>query len=182
MFKVLRPIDLACLAIVTMGVSSGMTASLGASDPAGIIALTMGLTCPAARRLIAWRRGVEAIRMERGTLSAGVVICAMLPWMLLPVVHNLPWQAVARLTTLGVQLPTAVRWAGVVLTIVGVLRPMMETLRGTGRIRSSAYLETVGLFLATGSAFLGALAVSWVLARTGLASRPTTAQPVLARV
>jgi hypothetical protein len=172
MFKVLRPVDLAVLGMITMGVGSGLTASLGLSDPASVIALTMGLTCPAARRLIAWRRGVEAVRMQ--TVSAPVVACAMLPWMLLPVVHNMPWEQVSHLTTLGIAVPSPVKWAGVVLTMFGVLRPMMETLRGTGRIRSSAYLETVGLFVSTGSGFLAMLAVSWVLARTGLEAQHVT--------
>lgn len=179
MFKVLRPVDLAVLGMITMGVGSGLTVSLGVSDAPAIIALTMGLTCPAARRLIAWRRGAEAVRTGPATVSNAVVACAMLPWMLLPVVHNMPWPEVSRLTALGVTLPAVVRWAGVVLTIVGVLRPMMETLKGTGRIRSSAYLETAGLFLATGSAFLGALAVSWLIARSELTGRPVS-EPVVA--
>jgi hypothetical protein len=166
MFKVLRPLDIACVGIVTMAASTSVTNSLGLSDAASVIALTMGLTCPAARRLIAWRRGVEAIRIGTGTVSTGVVVCAMLPWMLLPMMDHMPWESVASLATMRVALPEMVRWAGVALTIIGVLRPMLATLRGTGRIRSTAYVETLGLFVATGSAFLGVLAVAWIVAQS----------------
>jgi hypothetical protein len=187
MFKVLRPIDLAVVGIVTMVASTSITASLGLSDSASIIALTMGLTCPAARRLIAWRRGVEAIRMGAGSLSTGVVICAMVPWLVLPVMHQIPWEPIARLATTHAPLPALVTWAGVALTIAGVLRPMLETLRGTGRIRSSAYLETAGLFLATGSAFIGALAVAWMITQLTRTKRdrlapviPASSNPICA--
>ena len=162
MFRTLRPIDLVGLAIITMAASTGVTAWLGLSDTPSIIALTMGLTCPAARRLIAWRRGAEAIRFGTDRGSTAVMLFAMLPWLLLPTLGLMPWQAVSGLATTHVELPLLLRWAGAVLTIVGVLRPMMATLRGTGRIRSSAYVETVGLFLATGSLFLGILAVAWL--------------------
>lgn len=163
MFRLLKPIDLACIGIVTMAVSTGVTGWLGLSDTPSIVALTMGLACPAARRLIGWRRGVEAVRFGGDGASKAVILFAMLPWLVLPTLRNMPWQVVSSLATLHVELPMVVRWAGVVLTIVGVLRPMAATLRGTGRIRSTAYVETVGLFVATGSAFLGLLAASWLL-------------------
>jgi hypothetical protein len=166
MFRTLRPLDLACIGIITMAASTGVSAWLGLSDTASIIALTMGLTCPAARRLIAWRRGAQPTRFE-GSLSArAFVVFAMLPWIVLPGLRLMPWQAVASLATMRVELPEVVRWAGVALTIAGVLRPMAATLRGTGRIRSAAYVETVGLFLATGNVFLGTLAASWLLVQT----------------
>jgi hypothetical protein len=95
--------------------------------------------------------------------------------MLLPMMDHMPWESVAALATMRVELPEAVRWAGVVLTIIGVLRPMFATLRGTGRIRSTAYFETAGLFLATGSAFLGALALAWIVARSTTAGAPIQA-------
>jgi hypothetical protein len=180
MFKVLRPLDIACVGIVTMAASTSVTNSLGLSDAASVIALTMGLTCPAARRLIAWRRGVEAIRIGTGTVSTGVVVCAMLPWMLLPIMDHMPWESVASLATMRVALPEMVRWAGVALTIIGVLRPMLATLRGTGRIRSTAYVETLGLFVATGSAFVGVLAVAWIVARSSTAGTLDAGRPELA--
>src|SRR6478672_10175190 len=141
MFRTLRTVDLAVITIVTMVASTGVTAWLGLKDTPAVIALTMGLACPAARRMIAWRRGVEAVQLgtERG--ATAVLLLAMM----------------------RADLPLVVRWVGVVLTMIGVLRPMAETLRGTGRIRSSAYIESVGLFIATGSAFLGVLAMAWLI-------------------
>jgi hypothetical protein len=163
MFRILRPVDLIGVGIVTMAASTGVSAWLGLSDTASIVALTMGLSCPAARRLIAWRRGAEPLRFGGDRSSTAVMLFAMLPWLVLPALRTLPWQAIAGLATLRVELPLVVRWAGVVLTIAGVLRPMAATLRGTGRIRSAAYVETVGLFVATGSVFLGVLAGGWLL-------------------
>lgn len=163
MFRTLRIVDLAVITIVTMVASTGVTAWLGLKDTSAVIALTMGLACPAARRMIAWRRGVAAVQLgtERG--ATAVLLLAMLPWMIVPALGIMPWHAVSSLATLRVDLPVVVRWVGVVLTMIGVLRPMAETLRGTGRIRSSAYIESVGLFVATGSAFLGVLAAAWLL-------------------
>jgi len=164
MFRTLRPADLAVMVIVTMVASTGVTSWLGVSDTPAVIALTMGLACPAARRLIAWRRGVAPVRLGGESGSTAVLLAAMLPWMILPALHIMPWHAVASLPTMKADFPLFVRWAGAVLTMVGVLRPMMQTLRGTGRIRSSAYVETLGLFIATGNVFLGTLAAAWLLA------------------
>jgi hypothetical protein len=179
MFRILRPVDLACILLVTMAASNGVATWLGLSDTLSIIALTMGLACPAARRLIAWRRGVEPIRFDGGRASTILILCAMLPWLIVPALRTMPWQSIAGLATARVELPLAIRWAGVVLTMIGVLRPMMETLRGTGRIRSTAYIETVGLFVATGNVFLATLAAGWLIseARKGgsaLLDRPAT--------
>lgn len=163
MFRTLRPIDLACIAIVTMAASTGVSAWLGLSDTTSIVALTMGLACPGARRLIAWRRGTPAIRFGGDRTSTILMLSAMLPWLVLPALRTLPWPAVSALATVHVELPQTIRWAGVALTMVGVLRPMMATLRGTGRIRSEAHVETVGLFVATGSIFLAVLAAGWLM-------------------
>ena len=183
MFRTLRPVDLAVLGIVTMVASTGVTGWLGLSDTPAVIALTMGLACPAARRMIAWRRGVEPLRLGNGQLSMSVLLFAMMPWLLLPELRTAPWHVAASLATARLELPLAVRWVGVVLTIVGVLRPMAATLRGTGRIRSTAYIETVGLFIATGSAFLGVLAAAWLMLEargvgaSAFRDRSTTPQP-----
>lgn len=163
MFRILRPIDLASLGIITMATSTGVSAWLGLTETPAIVALTMGLTCPAARRLIAWRRGAEPLRFGGDRASTAVIMFAMLPWLVLPALRAMPWQAVAGIATMHVDLPLTLRWAGVVLTIAGVLEPMAATVHGTGRIRSTAYMETVGLFVATGSVFVGMLAASWVL-------------------
>ena len=163
MFRTLRPLDLATLMIVTMAASTGVPAWLGLNDTLSIVALTMGLACPAARRLIAWRRGAEPIRFGTDRTSTTLILFAMLPWLIVPGLAHMPWKAVAGLATMHVELPIAVRWMGVLLAIAGVLRPMAQTVRGTGRIRSAAYVETIGLFLATGSVFLGTLAASWLL-------------------
>jgi hypothetical protein len=163
MFRTLRPIDLAALGLVTMVASTGVTAWLGLTEPPAVIAVTMGLACPAARRMIAWRRGAVPIRFGAGGASMPVILLAMLPWLLLPALRVLPWQAVASLATFKADLPALVRWGGVVLTVAGVLRPMAATLRGSSRIRSTAYVETIGLFAATGSAFVGALAAAWIM-------------------
>jgi len=163
MFRTLRPVDLAVLVIVTMVASTGVTGWLGLSDTPSVIALTMGLACPAARRMIAWRRGIEPLRLGDGHLSTRVLLFAMMPWLLLPELRTAPWHVVASLATARLELPLAVRWLGVILTIVGVLRPMAATLRGTGRIRSTAYIETIGLFVATGNVFLGTLAAAWLM-------------------
>ncbi len=163
MFRTLRPIDLATLTLVTMVASTGVPAWLGTTDTLSVVALTMGLACPAARRLIAWRRGAEPIRFGKDGTSRTLIMFAMLPWLIVPGLAHMPWKMVAGLATMHLELPLAVRWIGVVLAIAGVLRPMAETVRGTGRIRSSAYVETIGLFLASGSVFLGALAASWLL-------------------
>jgi hypothetical protein len=170
--------DLAVIGIVTMVASISVPGWLGLKDTPAVIALTMGLACPAARRMIASRRGVEPLRLGSGQLSTPMMLMAMLPWVVLPALHTFPWHAISSLATARVELPLAVRWAGVVLTIIGVLRPMMETLRGTGRIRSTAYVETIGLFVATGNVFLATLAAGWLFseARRGAASldRPAT--------
>jgi len=186
MFRTLRLVDLVVITIVTMVASTGVTAWLGLSDTPAVIALTMGLACPAARRMIAWRRGVEPLRLGNGQLSMGVLLFAMTPWLLLPELRTAPWHVVASLATARFELPLAVRWVGVVLTMIGVMRPMAETLRGTGRIRSSAYIESLGLFIATGSAFLGVLAAAWLiveargLQRFAFRDRSTAVEPALA--
>jgi hypothetical protein len=166
MFRTLRLMDLAVIGVVTMVASIGIPAWLGVKDTPAVIALTMGLACPAARRMIAWRRGVEPLRFGSEQAPISLVLFAMLPWLVLPSLHHAPWHTIASLGTQHVNLPLVIRWMGVVLTIVGVLRPMFATLRGTGRIRSTAYMETAGLFLATGSGFLGVLALSWLLMRS----------------
>ena len=61
---------------------------------------------------------------------------------------------------------------------------MARSLRGTGRIRSAAPVETFGLFLATGNLFLGTLAAAWTLANLATtmpaARREAPAEPALA--
>jgi hypothetical protein len=173
MFRTLRVMDLAVIGVVTMVASVGIPGWLGVKDTPAVIALTMGMACPAARRMIAWRRGAEPLRFGSEQAPTPLILLAMIPWVLLPALHHMPWHAVATLGTLRVDLPPAVRWAGVVLTVVGVLRPMAATLRGTGRIRSAAYVETVGLFIATGSIFIGTIAFSWLLLRARLAVEHT---------
>jgi hypothetical protein len=184
MFKTLKPIDLATLGLVTVVASTGVPAWLGLQDRLSIAALTMGLACPAARRLIAWRRGAEPLRFGTGRGSTGLVLLAMLPWVVLPGLRVLPWEAVASIGTARLDLPMAVRIAGVVFAVGGVLLPMVGSLRGTDRIRSAAPVETFGLFLATGNLFLGALAVAWTLANLATtmpaARRSAQAGPVLA--
>jgi hypothetical protein len=184
MFRTLRVMDLAVIGIVTMVASVGIPGWLGVKDMPAVIALTMGMACPAARRMIAWRRGAEPLRFGSEQAPMPLILLAMIPWVLLPSLHHMPWHAVATLGALRVDLPPAIRWAGVVLTIAGVLRPMAATLRGTSRIRSSAYIETAGLFLATGSFFLGTLATAWlVLEMRGLgASRRPAANAFEPRV
>ena len=60
-------------------------------------------------------------------------------------------------------LPAGVRWLGVALTIVGVLWPMAVSLRGTGKIRSVAHVETAGPVFAKGNLFLGVLESAWLI-------------------
>src|SRR4051812_2445649 len=95
MFRTLRPADLAVMTIVTMVASGSVTNWLGLSDTPAVIALTMGLACPAARRLIAWRRGVAPVRLGGESGSRAVLLAAMLPWTILPALHFVPWQAVS---------------------------------------------------------------------------------------
>lgn len=181
MFRTLRPIDLATLMLVTMVASTAVPAWLGLTDTLSIVALTMGLACPAARRLIAWRRGAEPIRFGSDRGSSALILFAMLPWLVVPGLGHLPWKAVAGIATMHVELPLAVRWIGVVLAIAGVLRPMAETVRGTGRIRSTAYVEMIGLFLASGSVFLGTLAASWLLLQARTLSQAAVVEQPIAR-
>lgn len=164
MFKTLKPIDLATLGLVTVVASTGVPAWLGLQDRLSITALTMGLACPAARRLIAWRRGAEPLRVGTSRVSTGMVLLAMLPWVVLPGLRVLPWQSIAGVGTARLDLPTAVRILGTAIAVGGVLLPMFRSLRGTERIRSAAPVETFGLFLATGNLFLGTLAAAWTLA------------------
>lgn len=163
MFRTLRLGDLAALTLVTFVASTGVPAWLGLHDRLSIAALTMGLACPAARRMIAWRRGAEPIRFGAGGASTPVLLAAMLPWMIVPTLHAIPGASLAGLATTQVPLPLALRVAGLLMAIAGVLRPMASALNGTGRIRSAAYVETAGLFLATGNVFLGSLAAGWLL-------------------
>lgn len=162
-FRTLGFKDLAALTLVTFVASTGVPAWLGLHDRLSVAALTMGLACPAARRLIAWRRGAEPIRFGANGASSPVLLAAMLPWIIIPGLRTLPWAAVSSLATAQVPLPLFVRVAGTAIAIVGVLRPMVHALNGTTRIRSAAYVETVGLFLATGNIFLGTLAAAWLL-------------------
>jgi hypothetical protein len=174
MFRTLRVMDLAVIGIVTMVASIGIPGWLGVKDMPAVIALTMGMACPAARRMIAWRRGAEPLRFGSEQAPMPLILLAMIPWVLLPSLHHMPWHAVATVGTLRMDLPLAIRWAGVALTIIGVLRPMAATVRGTGRIRSTAYIETVGLFASTGSGFVGVIALSWLFlkGRVALKSIP----------
>lgn len=177
MFRTLRPVDLATLVLVTMVASTGVPALLGLTDTLSLVALTMGLSCPAARRLIAWRRGAAPIRFGTDG-STALIVFAMVPWLVLPMLTQLPWTSVSTLAVTRVEMPLAIRWAGVVLAIAGVLRPMAETMRGTGRVRSSAYVETLGLFLASGNMFLGVLAASWLLLNARAVRLSPAAQPI----
>ena len=171
MFRTLRPLDLASLVLVMVMASTGVTSWLGLTDRLSVIALTMGLTCPAARRLIAWRRGAEPLRLGNAPSSTALILLAMLPWIVIPGLRTMPWTAVAELATLRIELPFWIRVGGTVLAIAGVLKPMLSALRGTDRIRSSAHIETVGLFIATGSVVLFVMAAAW-LALTATAAVP----------
>lgn len=183
MFKTLKPIDLATLALVTVVASTGVPAWLGLNDRLSIAALTMGLACPAARRMIAWRRGAEPLRLGTDRTSTALVLAAMLPWIVIPGLRTMPWASLASLATAHIDLPMAVRVAGFLIAVAGVVQPMALAYTGAERIRSSAYIETAGLFLASGNLLLGILAAAWLLvsARTAqtLGGR-TVEQPALA--
>jgi hypothetical protein len=178
MFRTLRPLDLAALGIVTFAAATGVPAWLGLTDRISVAALTLGLACPAARCLIAWRRGAEPVRFGTDRASNLVMVAAMLPWLIIPGLHNLPWTSVAAIATTRIELPLPMRVAGVLIAIAGVLWPMVQSATGTARIRSSAYIETAGLFLASGNILLGGLAAAWLLARAStpvLVRTPATA-------
>ena len=57
----------------------------------------------------------------------------MLPWIVIPGLRSMPWASVASLATAHVDLPMAVRVAGFLIAVAGVVQPMALAYTGAER-------------------------------------------------
>lgn len=181
MLKSLRAGDWVVLLLVVLGV--GSTAHyVGITNPTVIAMLSIGWTCPAARQLVAWRRGDAPMRRisPDDLATMPVLLFGAAPWAILPLMQALNPSS----PLLSIPVLPAVRLLGAVLIVIGILRPLWtratQTLRPTPGANadhlfdgSTSVFEAIGLLLLMGSAFFAVLAFGvWVTAP--LARRLTT--------
>src|SRR5262249_5664531 len=135
--KALRPTDgvvlvMAALAIVTLAQKFGVT------DPAAIVLLSIGWTCPAANRLIAWRRGQDSGRQTTLENPAGAILWLLVgaaPWVLLPVFQEIHPMSIAA----AGDSVSWVRFAGIGLTLSGAATPLVSGWLVHQRLRSKVW-------------------------------------------
>ena len=168
-FRTLRAADLIVLVIILLGASTACPEIFAMRDPVTMFALVMGRTCPAARRLMSWRRQGASERRWQPKSDAetmALVTLGFAPWLLVPVVIHL--HDTALLAPLG--FPTGLRWSGAFLTLCGVLRSIWWAGARADSGITSGVIEGIGLFVVSASPLIG------VLAAGGLASRLSTAR------
>ena len=120
--KVLRATDLVVLAIAALAIVT-TARKFGVTDPVAIVMLSVGWTCPAASRLIAWRLGHHAgrqMQLDDPLRAAAVLMVGAAPWLLLPVIQEI--HPVSFLTTVD-SVPW-IRMAGAGFAMGGVLGPV----------------------------------------------------------
>jgi hypothetical protein len=171
MSRSLHAVDVIVLAMAVGG-AFAILSPPGVTDPLTAWGVAMAWTCPAARRLIAWRRqtlpGLTVAFDSSSTMVFPMLGLAI--WALLPVLENL--DALSMFSPYS--FPGPIRVLGVALILGGVLRPLWWDRRVEPA--PGGALEGVGLLLLTASPLLAALA------GCGLALRFAIARPYALRV
>jgi len=168
MLKSLRFSDLVVLAMALLGIGTAVRL-MGITDPKVTVVLSMGWTCPALRRLIAWRRGIQIERrlsFDDPSGAAVVLLFGVAPWVLLPVAH----QVRPEMLMGAVTFPISVKCLGGLMTIVGILEPLLPKRGGQASSGPLSLYEGLGLFIVSGSVLIALLAVGASLALLTLRS------------
>jgi hypothetical protein len=176
-----RPIYLSDAIVLGMVASSAlaMAGSLGLTDPLTAWAVAMAWTCPAARRLIAWRR--QADTQHELTPEGLAKMVPLLVGLALAFLPALKETQVGDLVSRP-DVPDWVRPVGVGLILYGVIRPLWPRRHTVSRQPECA-VEGIGLLLVAASPVLATLAVCGI-AMSALGRRsfgPSLASPALAR-
>jgi hypothetical protein len=177
-----RPICFSDTVVLAMVASSAlaMAGPLGLTDPLAAWAVAMGWTCPAARRLLAWRRQSDPqpeLSLEELPKMAPLLV-GLLALVFLPALKE---AQVGDLVS-GLSVPEWVRPVGVGLVLYGAIRPLWPRRNAVPRQQTCA-VEGIGLLLVAPNPVLATVAVCG-LAANALARRPFTASlasPALSR-
>lgn len=164
MLKSLHFSDLLVLTMAMFGIG-GAARLVGITDPFVVVVLSMGWTCPAARRLIAWRRGrsVERqISMDDPSGAAMVLLFGALPWVLLPLLHELNPGAMFG----TVVFPTSIKIVGGLMTMAGILAPLWLGRLATAPLGAVGVFEAIGLFAVSGSVPFACLTLAALTVQT----------------
>jgi hypothetical protein len=156
--QLLRPSEYAAVAMSLAGILA-VARLLGVVDPPAIVVLAMAWTCPAVRRLMAWRRGGAPqwqLTLAQPAEAAAVLAIGGMPWLLLPAIHYIS-SAPAFAT---VTAPQWLRFAGVVLTLAGITAPFWKGKRTNSVIGPNCGLEALGMCAVSGHPLIVVLGVA----------------------
>jgi hypothetical protein len=164
MSRSLHAVDVIVLAMAVGG-AFAILSPLGVTDPLTAWGVAMAWTCPAARRLIAWRRQtLPGLKVSFDSSSTMIFpMLGLTIWAALPVLENL--DALSMLSPYS--FPGSIRALGVAFILGGVLRPLWWRRRLEPAPEGA--LEGVGLLLLTGSPLLAGLAGCGLALRLAMA-------------